>query len=336
MAVKKILKAIQKKWITVWLVVAAVSLSAITAYAIYTRITIAKRVVSTQAGASSLFSSDYMNTGGMKSIEPITDNTQNASVPFHLYNYAYPKEAVYRSDSTEYDLTATIGSLDDSDVFTELSDSSLLSGLTYCITYNLTGSTFVFNSTNGTSHKFSNCLISGNGANSDLFTLVFDKNELGANPKGYCIKLEADPYNTDLPKLIGYVMVRYSKPVSAGWSGDVEEIDVNKDYDGFNYYLTGNGKGKITFKWNRSKVTINKDFLKNPNNEFDGYDGAQPVEADLTEVDGYVSLTLKVDSTKKNRYEIQFFKVNPAYSYSKTDVESYLPTSTDWVPDATS
>ena len=353
---KKIIKTIRKNWIIVWFLIAAISFSAITVYAIYTRITIAKRVVSTQAGASSLFSSDYMTNGSLKTVEPFTDNTQPAIVPVHVYNYAYPKEAVYRNESTEYDLIATIGTLDEYDVFHELTDSDKITALgsfSYSITYNSTSEEFSFGGSNGTSHTFSGCTIAGDGANSDLFTMVFDKNELGNNPNGYCIMIQAKPYNTDLPDLEGKVMVRYSKQASTGWSGEVEELDTNKDYDGFNYYLTGDGKGKLTFRWNTNYVTINKDFLNNSDNTFytkstEIQDGKEVVvfseitgtvtEASLKDGDGIATLTIGVDSSNdRNRYEIQFFKVNPSYSYSKANVESYLPDTqpTDWVADST-
>lgn len=353
---KKIIKAIRKKWITIWLIAAVISLSAITAYAIYTRITIAKRVVSTQAGASSLFSSDYMTNGSLKTIEPITYNNQNATVLVHVYNYAYPKEAVYRSDSTEYELTATIGTIDENDAFHELTDDSKITALgelAYSITYNSTNETFSFGGSNGTSHTFRGCTIAGSGANSNLFTMVFDKNELGNNPNGYCIQIKAEPLNTDLPTLEGKVMVRYSKQASTGWAGEVEELNSSKitDYDGFNYYLTGNGKGKLTFRWNTKYVTINKDFLNNPQNTFytksteiqSGEEVAvfTKITSAVTEAslkDGDIAtLTIEVDSSTRNRYEIQFFKVNSEYSYSKADVESYLPNTqpNDWVADTT-
>lgn len=336
----KISKTIKKYWITIWLIIAAISFSLITTYAIYTRITIAKRVVSTQAGASSLFSSDYMSEGGTKTIEPKTDTTTDPEVTVHVYNYIYPKEAVYRSNVTEYDLVATIGKFDENEVFHEISD---LEELTYSIKYNATNEIFTFGGDNGTNHTFYGCSIAGEAAYSDLFTLVFDKSELGNNAKEYCIRLVAYPYDNDLPRLTGDVMVRYSKQASVGWSGEVEELNnsIIDSYDGFNYYLEGNGKGKITFKWNASRLTINKEFLNNTENvfynkvsdeEFEKYN-THPVESELTPDDeGFVYLTLEVDSTEKNRYDIQFFKVDPTYNYSKSDVEGYLPDSNDWTP----
>ncbi len=341
-------KSKRKLWITVWFIAAAISLSVITAYAIYTRVTIAKRVVSTQAGASSLFSSDYMNVGGMKTIEPVSDNTKNATVSVHVFNFEYPKEAVFRSEDTEYDLTVTLGTIDGSGEFTALSDTSGLSDFTYSAAYKNTDP-FVFNSTNGITKTFGGCSIPGNGANSDDLTLVFDKNEIGNNPNGYCFKIEADPSDTDLPKLTGYVMVRFSKQASTGWRGELESLDNSKSYDGYNYYLEGTGKGKLTFKWNPTYVTINKDFLNNPENEFYYIVNEEyvkyaipPVESLLTQdADGYVSLTIKVDSTIKNRYEVQFFKVdstNDQFDYSNGAVKNYLPDTSvgNWSADSTS
>lgn len=338
-----LLRKLKQNWIVVWFVIAAISLSIMSGYAIYTRVTIAKRVVSTQSGASSLFSSSHMNTGGMKTIEPITDNTQNASITVNVYNYAYPKEAVYRNEDTQYDLVATIGTIDDSDNFTPLSDSSVLEGLTYSVTYG--SQTFTFGAS-GLTHTFSGCVILGEGAHSNQVTIVFDKSELGNSPKEYVIKIEANPYDSSLQNLTGYVMVRYTKQASAGWSGELEELDSNKDYDGFNYYLEGNGKGKLTFRWNPTYVSINEDFLKNRNNKFyykdnDNYVAysSAPVEADLTaDGNGMVSLTIEVDSNKQNRYEIQFYKTNKNNDYSTTVVkENYLPDTapSDWNPDTT-
>jgi len=345
--VKKFIKFLKKNWINIWLITVIVLLGGTSTYAIYTRITIAKRVVSTQAGVGNLFSSNCMSEGGMKSVEASNDTTADVEVPVYVYNYAFPKEAVYRTDDTEYDLTATIGILGEGDVFTPITDTDILTTLgtqNYSITHvGSTNDTFEFGGSNGATHTFSGCNILGGSSNSDQFMVSLNKNELGNTPNGYCIRIVAEPYNGDLPTLTGYVMARYSKPSSVGWSGEVEELDTAKidDYDGYNYYLEGNGKGKITFRWDKSKVTINKQFLENPNNSFYYFDSTQndyvkysgaPSEASLTGDGNMVSLTLEVDSTKQNRYEVQFYKVDPTYDYSKTAVQGYLPntSSSDW------
>lgn len=354
----KLIKNLKKHWITIWLIIAAISLTVVTSYAIYTRITIAKRVVSTQAGTNSLFSSDHMNSTLMKVIEPIMDSTKDADVTVNVFNYTYPKESVFRGDVTEYDVTATIGKLGSNDSFSALTGDELtgLSGYNYKITHNSRNESFVFGTDGKASYTFINRSIAGGAANSDLFTLTFDKNEVGNSPKGYCVKLVATPYNTDLPVLTGIVMVRYSKQASTGWAGTLEDIVESNEakYDGYNYYLEGNGKGKLTFKWNPTYVTINKDFLNNRNNalysktvttneqneEVVSYNkyNTPPVESALVpdETTGLVSLTIEVDSSKQNRYEIQFYKVNSkTLNYAKSDVEGYLPDTgpSDWTPD---
>lgn len=330
----KLIRTFKKHWITIWLVIAVVSLTVVTSYAIYTRITIAKRVVSTQAGANSLFSSDHMNSTLLKVIEPVSDNSVDVEVPVNVFNYAYPKESVYRGDVTEYDLTATIGRLGSNDSFTALTGADLtdLSSLNYKIVHNENNETFVFGTDGNASHTFSGCSIAGGDANEDLFTLTFDKNEVGNVPKEYVIKLVAVPYNGDLPTLTGLVMVRFSKRASTGWTGTLEEIDasIQDDYDAYNYYLEGNGKGKLTFRWNSKYVRINPDFLNNSNYSF--YGGVTDIGNDMSQ------LTINVDSSDINRYEIQFFKVdaiNNTNKYKKADVEAYLPDTnpSDWVSD---
>ena len=344
----KIVKGFKKHWIKIWLIVAAVSLSIVSTYAIYTRVTVAKRVVSTQAGAESLFSSDYMSQKGMTTTVSKNDSSEDAQVEMHVFNYAYPKESVYRNSLTQYDLTATIGTLDANGAFTELADTAGLTGRTYSITYNKNSVSFSFNAANGTKHTFTDCSILGENANEDLFTLVFDKSELGENANNYCIKLEAEPYDNDLPKLTGYVKVRYSRSASNGWRGEVETLDASKDYDGFNYYLEGNGTGMLTFRWDKSKVTINKQFLNNKDNQFFNRTSenvyaayTQPLDEASLPTDpnnsNMVSLTIKVDSSKRNRYEVQFYKVDPTNIYDKSAVEGYLPNTnpSDWNPDQT-
>ena len=356
----KPIRNIKKHWITIWLIVAAVALITVSTYAIYTRITMVKRVVSTQAGANSLFSSDHMNAALMKVIEPVMDSSKDADVVINVFNYAYPKESVFRGDLTQYDITATIGSLGANDSFTALTGTDL-SGLStnnynYKIKHNDTNETFIFGTNGEASYTFQNRSIAGGAANNDEFTVTFDKNEVGNTPNGYCIKLVATPYNSDLPVLTGIVMVRFSKQASTGWSGELEEINeaIEDDYDGYNYYLEGNARGKLTFSWDPGYVTINKDFLNNRNNVFyskgvtTNEQGEEvvtftkyttpPVESALIpDAETHlVSLTIEVDSMERNRYEIQFFKTNSkTYNYTKNAVEGYLPSTnpSDWVSD---
>ena len=52
---QKVLQKIAKNWITVWLIIAVLVFLSISAYAAYTRLTVAKRVISTGEGAGDMF-----------------------------------------------------------------------------------------------------------------------------------------------------------------------------------------------------------------------------------------------------------------------------------------
>ena len=62
-------------------------------------------------------------------------------------------------------------------------------------------------------------------------------------------------------------------------------------------------------------------------------------EASLKDANGIATLTIGVDSSKRNRYEIQFFKVDPSneeVDYGDPDVvEGFLPSTLprDWKAD---
>ena len=66
---RKTAKKIGLSWITVWLIVVAIVFSGIVGYATYTGVNIVKRVVSTKTGSGLLFSSNYMTTNTLTSIE---------------------------------------------------------------------------------------------------------------------------------------------------------------------------------------------------------------------------------------------------------------------------
>ena len=97
----------RKNWITIWLVIAAVSLGTMVTYAAYTRITIVKRVVSTTEGAGNLFSSNYLNTNTSSimttsSASYMVEN-YNAVVTLDIYNYDTPKRIPFFKNLSSLD-----------------------------------------------------------------------------------------------------------------------------------------------------------------------------------------------------------------------------------------
>ena len=344
---KKTIKFLRENWIKLWIVVVVLALSGVVTYAAFTRINIVKRVISTDEGVGDRFSSDYMQSSGVfKTRETKNSQTDIPEVSVHVFNYPYPKSAFYRNSETTYKLTARLGTMN-GNVFTPLNTASLpqeeaalLNAGGYKIALGSDVKTFTSTVLNA---EFNSCTIAAGAAYSNEFTLTFDINEVSDNPKEYYMELVASPDDSELPTLRGYVSVRYAQTATSGWSGKLETLDASKSYDGFNYILTGTGSGEITFKWKSEFVLINKQFLENKNYSFKINGAVQKGSSTVkTYVDnlqpdesGYKSLTLVVDSTKNNRYEVQFFKTWASGADYTNSISDYLPSTTesDWKAD---
>lgn len=335
---KELLKSMRKNWITVWFIVCIVACTSLISYAAFTRINTVKRVVSTDAGAGARFSSDSMDSSaaGMTSRKSFYSRSADSNAEVHIFNYPYPKASLYRNTATEYDVEARIGTHDGTD-FSPLTGEDL-SGLSssYYINYN-GGTNSVFNSSS-VPVTFENCIMNAGKVDPDCFNVHFDSAELSDTPPGYCVEMTAVPRDTSLPTLKGYIYVRYIQTAESGWTGSLEELDNDKVYDGYNYILEGSGEGRITFSWNPEKLTINKQFLQNPENRFYINETAVNGSPSLTEnsfstVFGMKSITLVVDSQDKNRYEVQFYKTDTSGSndYRNSVIKNYLPDSSNWV-----
>ncbi len=335
----ELLRKIRRNWITVWLVVAIFSLVSIVSYAAYTRVNITKRVMSTGAGVGDRFSSDVMSAAGTvtrKGYNTRTDITP--SVTGNVFNYPHPKASLYRNVKTDYKVTATIGTYVNGsfsalagDDLTNLSDD-------YSIKYKSTGTVQKFKEKSGVI-ELRGSMAAGK-IDPDEIYMYFSVNELGLNPPGYFIQLIAEPDETELPTLTGYVTVRYQEVADSGWKGSLEELEEGH-YDGYNYILEGNGSGKITFRYNPDKVNINQYFLHNSENTFyinnaEVMGSASVTESSFPTTNGMTEITLVVDSEDKNRYVIQFYKKDTTtQSYTNSDVSNYLPDTEadDWDAD---
>ena len=343
---QNILKKLTKNWITIWLVIAAISFTSIVVYATYTRVTVAKRVISTGAGAGDMFSSDIL-LSTITQIKRVSysDDQATPNVSLNFYNYPYPKKSACGADDTLYNVTTTLGKLSDTNQFVELTASEIadLSKKYEIVNNEKENDSFVFGTDGLVSRTFIGCSIEGGDFNANTFTLKFDPAELkDSDPKGYCMQIIAKPDDLELPTLRGIVLVRYNKAADTGWNGKVEDLNADTNYDGFNYVIKGDGKGKITFSWDSTAVTINQQFLHNPNVKFyvndtevQGSDSFDEESSIITTNGDIKTLTLVVDSRTRNRYDVQFYKIDPAIDYSVTNVKKYLPESHKWVPDGT-
>ena len=141
-------------------------------------------------------------------------------------------------------------------------------------------------------------VLSTGGFSYDDFILNFDKSQLTSS--NVFMKLEAVPTDpSDLPTLSAIIGVSDVKPYSASWTGQfTDNTPQPSDLDGFNYRLSGSGAGTITLSWDTKYIEISKWFLEENSSILTYGKGSSPV----------ASIELKVDSSKQNQYDIQFYR----------------------------
>ena len=224
--------------------IAALSFS----FAAYTSFNTAKRVVSTTKAEDVRFSSNYLvltdindNTLTSRKVTA-TDNEDTSSFTLQICNYIYGNEAMFNSKAIKYTLKVKIVVLDLDEV--ELNqikiDGQSFSTENKDITDTLSGGV-----ANKNDYVFSFPESYKSKIRFEIFAIPTDETKSATNDK----QLSA---NITLSTLV----------ISNGWSGkfiDNKDIQV-KDYDGFNYELSGKGSGVIKLTVDE-KLCLSKWFI---------------------------------------------------------------------------
>lgn len=290
---KKTAKKIGKSWITLWLIISVAVLSAVIGYATYTGVNTVKRVVSTKAGGGLLFSSNYMTTGTLTSIEygnysdfcdpdtgvPLATNPEYILT---VCNYSQGDKATwYTSSDIQYTIKAELFLSDrytaeeaaeagDPDLegthkrpsSTQLGDKKF--GLRHHgdseYTYFTAGEGLTIDLP--TTYSLSKATTS-----SDEFDILIDKSELLNISPSFWIKITATPGSIiggEVELIDGYVGACKNASGEASWTGVIgDENYSTTDYDAYNYIISGSGKGTFYFAWDDSKVRPNEFSLLN-------------------------------------------------------------------------
>lgn len=289
-----------KKRINLWAVFLIIALSALllgfASYAAYTNLNSVKRVVSTQGFNGTPFSSNYLNLTprdeSSYSVKNIVFPESGETTTFNIdvCNYVHNNPSKFNDNNINYTLSLKLVGADG---------------------VNTAGLSVSFG---GTAYSFTEgvCTIADRRLKGG--TKSVDRYEITV-PKSFVDKVKIEAVaapddgsykNTGYFKL-GRLLAFTTKSESAAiWTGSFSESTTD-NYDGFNYILSGQGKGRITLTWESDKLEINRIFL-----ETNG----------ISESGG--SFTMDVDSDTKNRYDIQFYKTgNGDYSSMET-VKSYV------------
>ena len=287
-------KKTRRPWITIWLIVATIVLMSVMGRAAYTGVTKVKRVVSTKAGAGLLFSSNYLTTGGLISVEQgnydeyldvITGNPIDADPTFILSICNYPqgdKSTWYTSGNIQYSITAELLLSEKYTVeeATALGNASLagqykspsstdLGTKKFGIKYSEDASYSFFSSSNLTITlpETGSYSLSKSTTSMQEFSVILDKSELKKALPAFYIRITATPTATiagEVEPLVGYIGICQSSGGEATWSGSIEDDDYDSsDYDAYNYVISGYGSGTFYFAWDDTKVKPNEFALYN-------------------------------------------------------------------------
>lgn len=348
---KKTAKKAGVSWVTAWMVVSALILTGLVGYASYTGVTMVKRVISTKAGAGLLFSSNYMTTGTLTSIEygnysdyldgsgnPISTNP---TYTMNVCNYSQgDKAAWYTSSNINYTVRAELllNERYTAEEAEELGNTALagqyktpsaddIGTKQFGIKYSTDASYQYFSSSNLsiTLPSTGTYTLDKSAANADAFTVLIDKSELQGNAPNFWIRLTATPTTLaggEVEAINGYLGLCKNASGDVSWTGVIGDADyASKDYDAYNYIISGNGAGTFYFAWDDAKVKPNEFALLNYGSgstplatavmsDWSGFNQYPSGPASVTGSDTWKYLTISVDSSELARYEIQLYKTS--------------------------
>jgi hypothetical protein len=252
-------KSGQKKYfLSAWLFLAFAALFILISVtmAAYTSKASVKRVVSTKGSSGAMFSSNYLSqTTLFKSVSFISTETA-PTVVVNVCNYAQGDKTKHYEDSDiSYTLEAVLTDVDGQPLSAEAYDESSFDN--FSVTFGGSKLKFTADESGNFSLSFGSVL-SKDYVSTDSYSVSFDAAQL-ENPTVY-VKLTATAESavSGVSKLSGVLGVtKHSAAQSVSWTGSFTDnfaIYSNKydsrDFDAFNYAVSGSGSGKFTLVWN--------------------------------------------------------------------------------------
>lgn len=325
---KTILRKLAKYWTLIWLILSISVAVGLAVLGAYTGVNSVKHVLSTQAPVGVLFSSNSLKTSTISNTQRLSSWQYDITV----CNYEQIKAAQPNQEDIIYNLTASL-QVRDGNTYKELSElddtekqqyTALLKNRSYNIKmqqddgsgdsyeneYNLATATDY-------KHTFIGYKLTGNKLSTDVFRIEFDPIELEDTEPDFYIFVKAEPTSpSDIESVQNIYCAAQSTSEASAWRGSLLETDCSTtDYDFYNYIISGSGKGKIEVMWDNSMFEINPFFLE--------MEGIKTVET-ITEGthNGWSKITLEVDSTKENRYDIQLYKISETISSYTGDYDA--------------
>ncbi|MCI6560122.1 MAG: hypothetical protein MR434_01745 [Ruminococcus sp.] len=322
---KTILRKLAKYWTTIWLILAISAALALAVLGAYTGVNSVKHVLSTQAPSGVLFSSNSLKATANSTISS-SQRLSSQQYDITVCNYEQIKAAEPNPEDIIYNLTASLKVRDsNTNTYKDLSElaetekqqyTALLESRSYKIKmqqddgsgdsveneYNLANETDY-------KHTFTGYKLTGNVLSTDVFRIEFDPIELEDTEPDFYIFVQAEPVSpSGIESVKNIYCAAQSASEASAWKGSLLETGCSTtDYDFYNYIISGSGKGTVDVMWDSTMFEINPFFL----------DMEKIIKVEtITEGihNGWSKITLMVDSTINNRYDIQLYKISETIS----------------------
>lgn len=325
---KAIIEKLKKRWILIWLIIAAFATGAFVVFADYTGVNSVKRVVTTQSTEiGEMFSSNALKS---------SYSSQRISATAYTVTVCnYDQDSITGANPIDiiYNITADLCILVGEDFVrvSELTNDKILEYTSAeqekinALLSVLEDRTYKFNNVALNSGRTcTQYVLNGNTLPHDVRTthsykVEFDITEVVDSEPDFYVFIEVTPTaGVEGNKIGNRLCAAKSEADRASWKGELKEKDCSSvDYDFYNYIISGSGAGTIDIMWDTTKFEINEFFLSDlSGNEFVETDG-EIITPDTTHSGSWNKIVLKVDSTDtdKKRFELQLYKVNGALSY---------------------
>lgn len=318
MTIETIKRFVRKNWITVWLVVAAITLSGGMVLAKYaTEHNVVRRVIATDGGAGSRFTSNYLFTGTENRQIRTVASTYTGEVTYDLfiYNYSMNNPTLWYKSDLDFSFTPTVVSLDGTTSLTSSDFETLLGNDSievYSVENETETSLLTINKDNfdqvvgnAVSQTITYSSVSGTYKR---YKIVLPNSAIDKN---ICLKLEATPARkhgdiSDLVLSSRFGAAFQTISLSTGWTGSFNDSTsiAPSAYEGFNFSITGSGDSSGELSWRSDLIEPNPNQIE----EFFGVDlsSTTPTPVPGTNM---VKITLPNLSSDDNsgRYDLQFY-----------------------------
>lgn len=285
-------------------------------YAEYIKSSRAKRVLATRGDEGTLFSSNYLVSNSNPAVNiykrVIYTNVENTAVSgdVTICNYPQGNPTNFHDVDIPYVLTAKMVVLSETNGAYVKTDATAAQVGAHTVAVTLNGGETAVLSASSLSHAFAAATLDHRIAQTDICNVTFDADFINAG--SLCLYLCATPAAgapTDVNTIDAVFSVSLSNAEARNvWEGYFNENNMTgvpdqPYFDGFNYVVTGTGRGTCTLSWDSSKLQISQIFL----NEY---------SLTPTSEGGVSSVTFTVDSDDIPRYDLQFYYADETVSFT--------------------